>query len=357
MILDDKPLLPVSHSHSSPTNQQPRIYSPPPASPTLDTLARGLLGNRRVLLLIAALLTYLLVGGGWWHHRRHGPNGMHGLDWRGAEQGEGPAGPPSFAHPGEGGLQLESAVVYEAVAKALADSGAPAWTEAEVIKKVLEEKAAAPKPRPAPPKPAARGPLTELGFEADDVFKLGFDDIKEYQATLEDFLRRHFPPSDSAADEPHSLLNDMRAFFPTQTLLSPLFTSSAPSTDPPIPQNLFQTAPSASFYRAKGDITSTWEVEHPGYNLTFHDNEHADNWVRVRFAIDSDVDSLFADGAEGARGIVAAWEELATPAVLRSDFWRYLVLATEGGIYADTDVECLRPLEDWGEDPSWNGAR
>ena len=46
-----------------------------------------------------------------------------------------------------------------------------------------------------------------------------------------------------------------------------------------------------------------------------------------------------------------------TPAVLRSDFWRYLVLATEGGVYADSDVNCLRPMSTWADDPSWNGNR
>lgn len=354
MILDDdKPLLPVSHSHLASTGQQPRTYTPPPASPSVEAVARGLLGNRRALLLIAALLTYLVVGGEWWHHRRHGPNGMHGQDWRGPGQDAG--GAPPFAHPAQGGLHLESVVVYEAVAQALADAGSPARPEVHGITEASEEMAA-PKPRPAP-KPATREPLTELGIEADDVFKLGFDDIKEYQASLEDFVRRHFPPSDSATDEPHSLLNDMRAYFPAPALLSSPFASTTPSFNPPIPPNLFQTAPDASFYRAKGDTTSSWEVQHPGINLTFHDNEHADDWVRARFALDREEDSLFADGAETSRGVVAAWDKLATPAVLRSDFWRYLVLATEGGIYADTDVECLRPLAEWGEDPSWNGDR
>ena len=37
--------------------------------------------------------------------------------------------------------------------------------------------------------------------------------------------------------------------------------------------------------------------------------------------------------------------------------WRYLVLATEGGVYADSDVHCLRPISTWGDDPSWNGRR
>lgn len=33
--------------------------------------------------------------------------------------------------------------------------------------------------------------------------------------------------------------------------------------------------------------------------------------------------------------------------VMRSDFWRYAVVYAKGGIYADTDVKCLKPLRDW----------
>ncbi|UZJ55711.1 hypothetical protein CBS101457_005031 [Exobasidium rhododendri] len=35
--------------------------------------------------------------------------------------------------------------------------------------------------------------------------------------------------------------------------------------------------------------------------------------------------------------------------VLQADFWRYLILFVEGGYYSDTDTDCLKPIEDWGE--------
>ena len=37
--------------------------------------------------------------------------------------------------------------------------------------------------------------------------------------------------------------------------------------------------------------------------------------------------------------------------VMMSDFWRYFVLYIKGGIYADTDVRLLKPIEDWEFDP------
>jgi mannosyltransferase OCH1-like enzyme len=35
--------------------------------------------------------------------------------------------------------------------------------------------------------------------------------------------------------------------------------------------------------------------------------------------------------------------------VERADFWRYLVMYVEGGVYADTDVECIKPIDRWTE--------
>ena len=34
------------------------------------------------------------------------------------------------------------------------------------------------------------------------------------------------------------------------------------------------------------------------------------------------------------------------PSILRADIWRVLVLYKYGGVYADIDVECLRPLDE-----------
>ena len=34
-------------------------------------------------------------------------------------------------------------------------------------------------------------------------------------------------------------------------------------------------------------------------------------------------------------------------AVERADFFRYLVILRHGGMYADSDVECMMPIEDW----------
>jgi mannosyltransferase OCH1-like enzyme len=41
------------------------------------------------------------------------------------------------------------------------------------------------------------------------------------------------------------------------------------------------------------------------------------------------------------------YEKIASRPILKADLFRYMVLSTFGGVYADTDTECKRPLRDW----------
>lgn len=151
-------------------------------------------------------------------------------------------------------------------------------------------------------------PTTELGLEADGVYDLGTLDIQEYQASLEEFIRANFPAPDSNETDPHSLLNDMRAFFrPTPGRIVPS-----------IPERLFQTAPSLDVYiETAGGSRDSFHENNVGLNITFHDNDTADEWVKERFNM-----SLENGGENGTRGILGTWEALRDPPVLRSDFWR-----------------------------------
>ncbi|GAA6030087.1 hypothetical protein JCM8097_009249 [Rhodosporidiobolus ruineniae] len=208
-------------------------------------------------------------------------------------------------------------------------------------------------PLPSTPdvvEPPSLSPSTSLGPAADAVYHLfpppSSPSPAILLATLETFLRTHFPPADSDLSDPSSLINAVRSFSPSP---------SDPPVTAEIPKTIWQTAPDQRYFELKEGTTNTWLNAHPGWNHTLHDNAAADEWVRTRFSLSAE------GGGEGEkkkeRGVVAAWDRFATPAVLRSDFWRYLVLAVEGGVYADTDVECLKPVERWGEDPSWEGKR
>ncbi|GAA5864619.1 hypothetical protein JCM3774_006017 [Rhodotorula dairenensis] len=194
---------------------------------------------------------------------------------------------------------------------------------------------------------------TSLGPEADKVYHLSDPDPALYLHTLEQFLFRHFPTADTDASDPNSLLSALRSFFP------------APSEPPyagTIPHRIFMTAANQQGFTEKERLTRTWAEKNGGWDVTKQDDQQADAWVRSRFvlqsdALDSEGNSSSPGSLSGTAGIVAAWDRLSEPAVLRSDFWRYLVLAVDGGVYTDTDVECLKPIEQWGEDPDWWGSR
>jgi len=269
--------------------------------------------------------------------------------------------------------------------------------------------------------------LTVLGPEADKVYKLDRPSLAGYQATLEQFIIDHMPPEDSDTDDPTSLINDMRRFFPTP--------NSDDGAEPPaIPTKLFQTAPSKEPYSSQNKIArASWEKLNPGYDYLIADDADMHQWVQERFALSptrsqnkrragpakrqapvddeedgfslsdepdveeeeegdeagvitfepaelteegqaveseyaedqvdeddgldlADEDEEWVDPPSQGRGIAAAWNAMAHPPVLRADFWRYLVLAVEGGYYADVDVACLKPMDEWGLDASMDGV-
>jgi mannosyltransferase OCH1-like enzyme len=65
-----------------------------------------------------------------------------------------------------------------------------------------------------------------------------------------------------------------------------------------------------------------WAVHHPGWEVKTWGNEEYERLVPA-----------------AARGRARQWSEA-------SDLLRYEILAREGGVYVDTDVECRRPLEE-----------
>jgi mannosyltransferase OCH1-like enzyme len=67
-------------------------------------------------------------------------------------------------------------------------------------------------------------------------------------------------------------------------------------------------------------------------------------------ALNADLDYRFYDDAASREvvaemfpGLLAAYDALPAP-VMRADVFRYAVIYRDGGIYADIDMECLRPI-------------
>lgn len=159
-------------------------------------------------------------------------------------------------------------------------------------------------------------PLTVLGYPADDSYKLGSTSLSVFQSELEDFIRQHFPPSDSDEHDPHSLLNDMRQFFPPSDSSS----STTPAPLPQIPEKFFQTAanPHSFLLEATRERRKSWEHLLPSWNFTLHDNLVANDWVLERFKLGRESDKMVDGDAENPaeveeRGIVAAWKRMASP--------------------------------------------
>lgn len=63
--------------------------------------------------------------------------------------------------------------------------------------------------------------------------------------------------------------------------------------------------------------------------------------------VGSEVGTKFVkDHFKDQQDVVDVYTALRVP-VMVSDFLRYLLLAGEGGVYADSDVEMIKPLQDW----------
>lgn len=190
-------------------------------------------------------------------------------------------------------------------------------------------------------------PLREPTEDALAVYShLSNSSLEEYQTILESFIRDSFPTSDSNETDPTSLINALRSHFVLDH-----------GIHPSIPPHIWQT----SKKRDEGDESlelarTSWTELNPYHNVTFANDSASDAWVNSRFSGNSSrVDVSSNDTSSELSGIRKVWNIIERPAILRSDFWRYLVLAVEGGVYADVDVSCLRPIDEWSLDPSWEG--
>lgn len=75
----------------------------------------------------------------------------------------------------------------------------------------------------------------------------------------------------------------------------------------------------------------SWRDLNPGYEHRLSDDKDCEDFV-----------------AENYPEILQIYRHLGSP-VERSDLWRYLVLHRYGGVYADSDVKCMRPVELWNQ--------
>jgi len=94
-----------------------------------------------------------------------------------------------------------------------------------------------------------------------------------------------------------------------------------------IPRIIHQTWKSPELPPAFRAFQETWQRRHPGWEYRFHDDGACRRTVENHFP-----------------GLLALYDSCPYP-VQRADIFRYLIVACEGGLYADMDMECLRNLE------------
>lgn len=171
---------------------------------------------------------------------------------------------------------------------------------------------------------APSGAESELGREAKDAYDLGPTDLGAYSNQLGNFV--------SSASFPPALERDLRAG------LGRYLTSEGRTRLPrqayDVNQTVWQTDRAGE--SAHTFAVQTWRDHHcPDEGWAYHSltNDGADAWVAANFP-------------DGGR-IRYLWDNLRV-GILKADVLRYLLLLVHGGIYSDTDTECLKPMADWG---------
>ena len=80
------------------------------------------------------------------------------------------------------------------------------------------------------------------------------------------------------------------------------------------------------------NLIQTWPAVNQDYEYTLMSEEGANRFVQEHFSSHPEV--------------IDAYVNLRTP-ILRVDFLRYLILASQGGVYSDTDTAALKPIKEW----------
>lgn len=79
----------------------------------------------------------------------------------------------------------------------------------------------------------------------------------------------------------------------------------------------------------------SWKNLNPEFEYRYMDDEEASAFIKSEYG--DEVYDLFMNVPVG---------------VMRGDMWRYLVIYKYGGVYADLDTECLKPISSWLKDDS-----
>lgn len=121
---------------------------------------------------------------------------------------------------------------------------------------------------------------------------------------------------------------------PFQSISHVISSKSAYAVGQEIPKKVWQTwhTPAILLGEEERERARTWQEKNPHYQYELLTDHGAESYVRRHFADDPLIRDTFLN---------------LTDKILRADFMRYLVLAAEGGVYADLDVTCQEPIDTW----------
>ena len=121
---------------------------------------------------------------------------------------------------------------------------------------------------------------------------------------------------------------------PFHTLSQVISSRSATLASQEIPKKVWQTWHTSAILLddEERERARTWQERNPHYRYELLTDDGAESYVRSHFANDPLIRDTFLN---------------LTDKILQADFMRYLVLAVEGGVYADLDVVCQEPIDTW----------
>jgi len=97
-----------------------------------------------------------------------------------------------------------------------------------------------------------------------------------------------------------------------------------------IPLNIWQTDKSKVLSMRAIETQQTWISSNPEFSCFLYDDADIESYIQQKWT--PDFLDFFHALPIGA---------------MRADLWRYLILATEGGVYSDIDSICIQPIREW----------
>lgn len=106
--------------------------------------------------------------------------------------------------------------------------------------------------------------------------------------------------------------------------------------DSVIPRKIWQTWKTGplAFEQRDSDSAKTWPAKNPTYRYEVLTDDNSNQYVEWHYGIHG----------FNRPDIVQLYREV-NITIIKADLLRYLVMYAEGGVYADIDVECLRPVD------------